>query len=438
MTLLNFCLLVIYVVFIIYIYNTEKIKHLIFTDSSLMERKYLMNKEMYLLMFITYTALFFLGSFSLLKYGITTFTIILLILRGRVKLKFDSIVFFYILFYIWLIISFSYSTKYYEGFMFLIKYLIPLLFLWLSYSAIKDKFSFYFFLKGSNKSLLIYSLTIGGVGMLFFATLYPLYASIFLLSAGMADFYTALSVIPVIMFFKTKKNIYLITLMLILGSAVLESVRTGIGGILIVISVASFFYYKIKSLPFIFGIILVFISLILFVPSINEKMFGDKAGKVTTEDIIHNNALSLENVQTSGRENMWNITMKALYEPNKIVGAGLGEVMWLIKDLNRRTGLPALLHSDYVQILCDSGNIGLYLLILFYISIIIKVVRYVFFKKSSEWVKLTGIMAVSSMAGIAFSMGFDNVVSHSMTSLIFPFIFIGFFLKFIDLEKAQV
>ena len=51
------------------------------------------------------------------------------------------------------------------------------------------------------------------------------------------------------------------------------------------------------------------------------------------------------------------------------------------------------------------------------------------------WIKVSGIMAVSSMAGVAFSMGFDNVVSHSMTSLINPFIFIGFFLKFIDLAK---
>lgn len=42
------------------------------------------------------------------------------------------------------------------------------------------------------------------------------------------------------------------------------------------------------------------------------------------------------------------------------------------------------------------------------------------------------------MSGVAFSMGYDNVVSHSMTSLIIPFIFIGFFMKYSELENEYV
>ena len=38
---------------------------------------------------------------------------------------------------------------------------------------------------------------------------------------------------------------------------------------------------------------------------------------------------------------------------------------------------------------------------------------------------------------IAFSMYYDNVVSHSMSSLVMPFIFLGFFLKSIDIDAYK-
>ena len=58
-------------------------------------------------------------------------------------------------------------------------------------------------------------------------------------------------------------------------------------------------------------------------------------------------------------------------------------------------------------------------------------------RRSSLLVKLTGIMALSSMVGIGFSMYFDNVVSNSMQSMVMPYIYLGFFLKALDLEKRS-
>jgi hypothetical protein len=52
-------------------------------------------------------------------------------------------------------------------------------------------------------------------------------------------------------------------------------------------------------------------------------------------------------------------------------------------------------------------------------------------------VKLTGIMALSSMVGIGFCMYFDNVVSNSMQSMVMPYIYIGFFLKALEMEKRS-
>ena len=41
------------------------------------------------------------------------------------------------------------------------------------------------------------------------------------------------------------------------------------------------------------------------------------------------------------------------------------------------------------------------------------------------------------MAGIAFSMYFDNVVSNSMQSMVMPYIYLGFFLKALEIEKLE-
>ena len=96
-----------------------------------------------------------------------------------------------------------------------------------------------------------------------------------------------------------------------------------------------------------------------------------------------------------------------------------------------------MMHNDYLQIICDTGLVGITLFIIFYLSIIFKVTSHVILRRSSHLVKLTGIMALSSMAGIAFCMYFDNVVSNSMQSMVMPYIFLGFFLKALDIENNE-
>ena len=46
-------------------------------------------------------------------------------------------------------------------------------------------------------------------------------------------------------------------------------------------------------------------------------------------------------------------------------------------------------------------------------------------------------MALPSLVGIGFCMYFDNVVSNSMQSMVMPYIYLGFFLKALDIEKNK-
>ncbi len=435
-TFVNLVLLIAFICISIRIFGHSFDKKRCFVLPDRLEYSYRMDKRMFFLMFVVCTAPFFLAQFALIKYLVYFLFIIWLMCRGQLTLKIESITGAYLLFYGWLIVSCFYADFNYDSFSLLVKYILPLLSLWLGYSAIDNKYDLYFFSKSVTKSAVIYALLIGGFCSFFISGLYYFImgSGVFLMYAGLADYLTSLSVIPLILWWMTRRKRYIFASLFLLASSVLDSVRTGIGGIVIVYSVFAFFKYKVKSIPVIALLGITFLSVILFVPQVNEKFFGDDAGKVSANDIVEKDALSLDNINTSGRSALWELALKKFYEPDPICGAGLGEVTKFIKERAEKEHTIALLHSDYVQILCDNGIVGIILLSIFFAILFFKVFRYTWWHNDA-WVKITGTMAAASLSGVAFSMGFDNVVSHSMTSLINPFIFIGFFLKFVDLSK---
>ncbi len=399
---------------------------------------YLLSQNMYFVIFTVCTAPIFLGSLSLLKYGLWFMTILALIFVGKVRLKFEAITGMYAVFFLWLCYTMTYTTATYDGFMLLIKYMIPMLFLWLGYSGLRNEKDLIIFLQVVNIVVCVYCFFIGCQGCKLMPWLY--YGPIggqFLKYAGFADFLTSIFVVPIMLYWLTKEKKYILCALWMVLSTVLESVRTGMGGMMLVFVLALLLRYKMKALPGVLFAGALFLGVILFVPEVNEKFFGEDAGKVSATDIVQGDAMSMENINTSGRTGTWEMIMEEFYEGHEIQGSGLGMSTAYLKYLHVTTGAIALLHNDYVQIISDTGVVGVVLIILFYVSILLKGITYVVLKRSSSCVKITGIMAVSSMAGIAFSMYFDNVVSHSMSSLVMPFIFLGFFLKSIDLDANK-
>lgn len=403
------------------------------------EECYQLNRVLFYLIFIICSAPFFLGQFSIIKYSIYFITLLLLISRGMILIRFNSIVNAYIIFLLWLAITMIWSSAPFDAILLLIKYSIPLLSLWLGYSAIQGEYDLYFFAKYVTRYSLIYALFLGGISAVFAPSLYFFLNNFFLTYAGLADYFTAIIGLFFVLNWLTFSHKHYLGAVWLLLSTLLEVVRTGLGGITIVGSMFSLFRYKLKAIPYLFFFGIMFLSIVLFVPKVNEKFFGNDAGKVTVTDIVSGGAMSSDKIQTSGREYIWDVLLRKFYEPNKIVGAGLGSSTHYLKD--KKTGFTqvkiTLIHSDYVQLLCDSGIVSVVLLGVFFLVLLLKAGA-IALSSSYFYSKMTAVLAVSSMSGVAFSMGYDNVVSHSMTSLIIPFIFIGFFMKYSELENEYV
>lgn len=431
-SIISLLLLITLFLWIFTIYFTEKKKFRVVEYNR--GERYLLSRNMYFIIFTVCTAPMFLIPYALLKYGLWFGVMLFLLFSGRIRLKLETTMIIYMVFFFWLCFAMTYTSKSWQGTMMLVKYSLPLLFLYLSYSSLENDKDLIIFLKVVNAAVCIYCLFMGGFAMKFIPILYYSFSlNIFATYAPFADFLAALFIVPIILYWLTKDKKYIYCALWMVLSTVLQSVRTGIGAMVLVFMFAMFLRYKSRSLPGIIFAGVVFLGVILYVPSVNQKFFGENAGTVTGEDIVQGNALSLDKIETSGREKMWESAKENLYYGHELIGKGLGEAEYYCKHLYFKEK-EAKMHNDYLVLLCDTGNIGVGLLILFYAVVLLKVFAHVVLRKSNVLVKITGIMALSSMAGIAFCMYFDNVVSNSMQSMIIPYIFLGFFLKALDIE----
>lgn len=400
---------------------------------------YLLSQNMYFVIFTVCTAPIFLGSLALLKYGLWFAAVLLLLFVGKVRIKFEFMTVMYSIFFLWLCYTMTYTTVPRDGAMMLIKFSLPMLFLWLGYSGLRNEKDLIIFLKVVNIVACVYCMFIGGQGCKLMPWLYyPVFMGVFGTYAAFADYLTAVFIVPILLYWLTKEKKYIFCALWMVLSTVLESVRTGMGGMMLVFVVALLLKNKVKAIPGLAVAGAMFLSVVLFVPSVNEKFFGEDAGTVSATDIVQGDAMSMDNMDDNGRNAIWELILDRFYRGHEATGSGLGMAARFLKERWMSGEGAAMIHNDYVQLLAETGYIGVTLLGVFYIAVIFKVAKNTAFRKSTMLVKLTGIMALSSMAGIGFSMYFDNVVSNSMQSMVMPYIYIGFFLKALDLEKRNV
>ena len=417
----------------IYFTREESFRRLRYKSSG---ELYLLSQNMYFTILTVCTAPVYLQGISLFKYALWFLLILYLIFAGKIKMRLEVMTVAYLVFFLWLCYTMTYTTVPTDGMMMLIKYSLPMLFLWLGYSSLRSKTDLIVLLRVLNFVGCVWCLVIGGFAEKFIPPLYYFFTGICFTYAGFADFLVSIFIVPILLYWLTKDKKYIYCALWMILSVVLQSVRTGMGGMLLVFAFAILLKNKWRAVPGLLMAGAVFLGTILYVPSVKKKFFGSDADTITATNMLRGETMSMENMEMSGRKYVWESVMENLYKGNEEFGNGMGVAEYFSKNLLYEDGM-AKIHNDYLVLLCDAGIIGVILLSLFYLLVIFKVFYHVALRKSSFMVKLTGLMALPSMAGIAFCMYFDNVVSNSMQSMVMPYIYLGFFLKALDLEKKE-
>ena len=192
-----------------------------------------------------------------------------------------------------------------------------------------------------------------------------------------------------------------------------------------------FFKYKLKSLPIIFSVFILFIVAVFAIPSVREKMFINREN-VSIEQ-FQRGEITKDDINSNARFGMWEHLENRFYDGKELTGSGIGSVQNYMYS-NFVFGGLKVPHNDYVQILCDSGIIGVVLYLLVVLTVITH--SFIVYQNNSDvTIRMSAIIAGSSLAGVALTMYTDNVVNYSMTTLSYPFGFYGMMLGLIKNKK---
>ncbi len=342
-----------------------------------------------------------------------------------------KLTFIYVIFLGWLSFTLVASPDITYGVRVFLKYLYPFVALLFAATFVQSKDFIFVAIRWMLIAAFLSSFFLGGfmtniVGSWFFyleGVFWPL--------ATLSDYLAVMSAVSLVMWWRTKEKKYLFLIAWFILSALLQSVRTGILSIGIMLMAWSYLRFKLAALPFMIGGILLGVVMILFIPSIKGKMFYVPEKVQSISDIT--SSLENDNLNTSARASLWEDLLKKFYIENKWTGSGLGSVQHYMYTNYVYGGLKVP-HSDYIQLMSDTGKVGLWLYLLFPFMTYVHLRKYVH-KAPKTPTQISAVMAVLSYAATLPAMGFDNVVNYSFASHSYPFIFIGLFLAYKRQEK---
>lgn len=259
-----------------------------------------------------------------------------------------------------------------------------------------------------------------------------LFPGVFWYGTASAIHYITMCVFSLALFYYTderKKNLLLCVLFML--PCLVWVFRTSIMGTTLALMTFFFFKYKMKSLPVIFVVLVLFVVAVFAIPSVREKMFKDSEN-VSIEQ-LQRGEISKDDINSNARFAMWEDLQSRFYQGKELMGSGIGSVQNYMYS-NFVFGGLKVPHNDYVQISCDSGIIGVVLYLLAVFAIIVHSF-FVYQKYTDVSIKMCAIVAGSSIVGVALTMYTDNVVNYSMATLSYPFGFYGMMLGLIKKER---
>lgn len=329
---------------------------------------------------------------------------------------------FYSIYILWLVVGLSYTPAPGYGFRVILKYLYPLLIMLFASAAVRDK---EVFLKAGVGARMVAIISIAIAFIPYIGRLFP---GVFWTGTAKAINYISMCIFSLALFYYTKekrKNLLLCILFML--PCILWVFRTSIMGTTLALMTFFFFKYKLKSLPVIFSVFILFIVAVFTIPSVREKMFVNSEN-VSIEQ-FRQGEISKDDINSNARFSMWEHLENRFYDGKELTGSGVGSVQNYMYS-NFVFGGLKVPHNDYVQILCDSGIIGVVLYLLVVLTVIIH--SFIVYQNNSDVaIRMSAIIAGSSLAGVALTMYTDNVVNYSMATLSYPFGFYGMMLGLI-------
>jgi hypothetical protein len=321
---------------------------------------------------------------------------------------------------IWLTVGLLYTPATDYGFRVILKYLYPFLIMLFASAAVQYG---EVFLKAGKGARIV---AVVSIIFAFVPLIGYLIPGVFWYGTARTINYISMCVFSLALYYytgKKKKDLWLAVLFAV--PCIVWVFRTSIMGTTLALMTFFFFRYRLKSLPVIFGVLLLFVCVIFFIPSVKEKMFIDKQNANISQ--LQSGEISMKDINSNSRFTMWEWSLNRYYKNNEMTGSGTGNLQYILYT-SKVFGHQGIVHNDYVQMICDNGIIGV---VLYLLSAFLAIIHsfIVFCKKNvSPYLKVCAISAGASMMGVLLTLYADNVVNYSMATLSYPWGFYGMML----------
>lgn len=336
---------------------------------------------------------------------------------------------FYVVYLIWILVGCTYSQTPVIGIRVVLKYLFPLLMTLFASAAVRHTETY---LKAGQGATLL-----GFISIALFAIISnagELLPGVFWYAPARAINYISLFIFCFTLYYYTdekRKNLFL-SFCFVLPCFV-AVYRTSIMGSIVALAAFYFIKYSVRSLPIIFAIFIAGVIAVFTIPSLHKKMFKEDTN-ITLEQ-FEEGKVTMDNVETNSREKLWKILDSHFYNKHKIAGSGTGAVQNFLYTHDVVGGVKAA-HSDFVQMRCDNGLIGLGLYVLMIFAIFIHCFR-TYWSYGSIPIKMCALTAGASLMGVFVTLYSENTVNYSMATLSMPFGFYGMMLGLIKGEQEK-
>jgi len=330
----------------------------------------------------------------------------------------------YVVYLLWLVIGCFYAPSMGYGIRVILKYCYPLIFC-LFASAVTDGF-----ITAMKASLTARKVAAIVVVISFIPYVGYLIPGVIWYGTARAIHFISMMTFSIALFFFTtekKRNFWYAVLFLL--PCFIWVFRTSIMGSGIAIMAFALIRWKARSLPAIAAVLVAGVIAVFSIPSLREKMFKPETKNASIEK-FQEGKVTMDDVNTNSREAMWELLEEKLFEGHEIVGSGTGAVQNYMYNHFLFGGLTVP-HSDFVQMKCDNGLVGLWLYTAIAILIFLHCFK-IYWSTDDPRLQLFAITAGAAMLGVFATCYSDNTVNYSMATLAMPYGFYGMTLALRD------
>ncbi len=269
------------------------------------------------------------------------------------------------------------------------------------------------------------SLLVGGLAQQLVPHFTFLAASLFWAYAAFAD-HTAILGMVALAYWRTFRSAGALALGGWYGlSPVLQGIRAGIGGFGLG---ASFFivraFRKPLAMVMLVGLYGAVASALFLVPEVRQHMFVPSASVDPRQAMLRPDMISMEDINTSGRFELWRVVMADFFWPNPLCGSGLGSTQAWFYGGSFGQNKVRVEHSSYVRLLADTGLIGFSLFLATMIACFASGWR-AYRQAGSPPVRFFALSVLTTFPALAFCMGFDNLFNYVLPATQYPFALAG-------------